>query len=522
MSFWPRTMLDSFAKTRYDKHNLICTDEACIIASVLREKKERMANVVNPSIFRAYDIRGIVDVDLNEHILTTLGQATGTYFGNRGAHRLVIGRDARTSSPAFQHAFTQGLRSTGINVIDIGEVPTPIMYFAIQHLQTDGGVIISASHNPPEYNGVKLRRSHPDFGSEPLPIEDIQSLGTIANQGTFRHGQGDLSSTNVLDAYLDSVVSILRLPDEYQTPERRPRVVLDGGNGVAGPIALRTLHAIGAEVVPLYIEPDGTFPNHHPDPSKRANLHDLMVAVVQHQADLGLALDGDGDRLGVVDRDGTIVWPDRYLIVLAQYVLAQQRGPIVFDVMCSGVLPEAIKDAGGTPVMCKTGYASVSRTMRDVNAILGGELSGHTFSTYPGHYYDDGTFTGAHLLRALCHQTTTTPTLNPIGRIISLGSVLEPYPILPTLMEDRIRFTDETKFQVIEHLRAHFAGTYPIEEVDGVRIDFGDGWGVVRASNTEPFINTRFEAVQEERVFAIRDTMLSVVYAFRETLNEPQ
>jgi phosphomannomutase len=499
---------------------LICVDEACIIASVLLEKEERMANVVNPAIFRAYDIRGVVDVDLNGQILTTLGRATGTYFGNQGAHRLVIGRDARNSSPAFQHAFIEGLRSTGIHVIDIGEVPTPLMYFAIEHLHSDGGIIISASHNPPEYNGVKLRRSHPEFGSEPIPIPDIQAIGTLANSdGPFRTGPGGLSSVSVLDAYEQSVVALLRMPEEYQTPERRPRVVLDGGNGVAGPIAQRTLQAIGAEVIPLHIEPDGNFPNHHPDPSKRANLHDLTRAVVAHQADMGLALDGDGDRLGVVDSDGTIIWPDRYLIVLALYLLAQKPGPVVFDVMCSGVLPDAITDAGGTPVMCKTGYASVARTMREVDAILGGELSGHTFSTYPGHYYDDGTFTGAHLLRALCHLSTTNPP--PTGRIRSLSSVLTPYPALPTLMEDRIRFTDNTKFQVIDHVRAHFADTYRIEDVDGVRIDFGDGWGLVRASNTEPFINTRFEAVNEERVLAIRDTMLQVVYAFRETLHVP-
>lgn len=478
-----------------------------------------MPDAVNPAIFRAYDIRGLVDVDLTDETLAILGRATGTFFREQGAHTLVAGRDARSSSPRFQEAFIDGLCSTGIDVIDIGEVPTPVMYFAVEHLHADGGVVISASHNPPEYNGVKLRRAHPVYGSEPVSEATIQAVGTLANQGQFAQGNGTCRTANVIDAYVQSVVSTLRLPDMCRDRARRPRVVLDGGNGVAGPVGARTLEALGIEVIPLYIEPDGTFPNHHPDPLKAVNLQDLRKTVLQHQADAGFALDGDGDRLGVVDSNGEIVWADRYLIVLARYLLAQRRAPVVFDVKCSSVLANAIRDFGGTPVMSKTGYASISARMRELNAILGGELSGHTFSTYPGHYYDDGTFAGAHLTCALCHLGNEIDNRQSSSGMRSFADILSPYPVLPSLMEDRIRFTDATKFQVIDYVRAHFAGRYPLIELDGVRVDFGDGWGIVRASNTEPVITTRFEATTSERVYAIRDLMLDVVEASRQKLS---
>lgn len=465
-----------------------------------------MSSIINPAIFRAYDIRGLVDIDLTENTLSMLGQAAGTYFRRDGARTLVVGRDARLSSPRFQAAFMQGLRSTGIDVVDIGEVPTPIMYFAVEHLPTDGGIIISASHNPPEYNGVKLRRAHPTYGGEPLASAAIQAIGQIANSGQFAQGNGTLHQADVGDTYVQSVTRLLRLP----AMQRRPRIVLDGGNGVAGPLGVRTLEAVGAEVVPLFIEPDGHFPHHHPDPLKAENLRDLIQAVRASGADLGIALDGDGDRLGVVDSTGAIVYADRYLIVLARYLLAQRLGPVVFDVKCSTVLPDAIRTFGGTPMMWKTGYSNISAKMRESNAVLGGELSGHTFSTYPGHYYDDGAFAGAHLLYAL-HQLSARGVISAP----SLVEALAPYPLLPSLPEGRIPFTDAAKFQAIDYIREHFARQYPIIDVDGVRVDFGDGWGLVRASNTEPALTTRFEASTEERLYAIRDRMLTALREFQ-------
>jgi phosphomannomutase len=292
------------------------------------------------------------------------------------------------------------------------------------------------------------------------------------------------------------VARLLRLTE-------RPRVVLDGGNGVAGPLALRAFEAVGAEVIPLYIEPDGTFPNHHPDPLKAENMRDLIAAVREHEATLGIALDGDGDRLGVVDGTGEMIWADRYLIVLAHDMLARRKGAVVFDVKCSTVLIDAIRAAGGTPVMWKTGYPNMSAKMRETDAVLGGELSGHTMLPYPGHYFDDGAFAGLHLLASLERLSAGEP--------LTLAAALAPYPVLPALPEQRIPFSDTAKFAVVEAVREHFAPHYPVIDVDGVRVDFGDGWGVIRTSNTEPAITTRFEATSEARLHAIRDMMLDVV-----------
>jgi phosphomannomutase len=387
------------------------------------------------------------------------------------------------------------------------------MYFAVEHLQVDCGAVITASHNPPEYNGVKLRRSHAVYGSEPISGPPIQEIATILNQGDFANQDiGTLQSYDVREAYTQSVVSTLELPTAMLSAGNRPRVVLDGGNGVAGPMGVQVLERLGVEVIPLYIEPDGTFPNHHPDPLKPENLRDLQQAVQQHGADLGLALDGDGDRLGVVDHTGSIVWPDRYLIVLAKHLLARTSAAVVFDVKCSSVLADAVRALGGTPIMSKTGYASISAKMRETQAILGGELSGHTFSTYPRHYYDDGTFAAAHLIHALCYAGVAN------NRMLTLEEALAPYPKLPSRKDDRLRFSDSTKFQVIDYVREHFTGRYPIVTIDGVRVDFGDGWGVVRASNTEPVITTGFEAATEERVHAIRTMMLEVIEEFRNQL----
>lgn len=456
-----------------------------------------MSLPINPTIFRAYDIRGVVGDDLDESVYIRLGQAVGTYFVSQGLRRIVVGRDARLSSPSFQAALITGLRTTGCDVIDIGQAPTPVMYFAVEHLHADGGAVVSASHNPPQFNGLKLRRAHPRYGSEPLSSEEIQAIGRIALTGAFATGAGSLSHADVSDAYVTSTAELLPFSG------RRPRVVLDGGNGVAGPIGLRLYEALGLDVIPLFIEPDGTFPNHHPDPLKAENLQHLIAAVRAHQADLGIGLDGDGDRLGVVDSDGTIVFADRYLIALAAYLLAQRKGPVVFDVKCSAVLPQAIIALGGTPVMWKTGYPNLSAKMREIDAVLGGELSGHVIIPAPGHFYDDGAFAGAYLLYALAQLGAT------------LADVLAPYPPLPSLDEGRIPFPEELKFQVIEYVREQFRSDYPVIDVDGVRVDFGDGWGLIRASNTEPALTNRFEAQTLERALAIRDVMMGAVEAFR-------
>jgi phosphomannomutase len=459
-----------------------------------------MTYAVNPTIFRAYDIRGVVDVDLSEAVYHTLGRAAGSYFRRRNTDarspRVVVGRDARLTSPAYAAALIAGLRSTGCDVVDIGMVPTPLMYFAMAYLKTDGGAVVSASHNPPEFNGLKLRQSDPQYGGEPLTSEQIQELQRIANGADFASGSGGYEQADLSDAYVQDVARLFKL-------ERPVKIVLDGGNGSGGPLGLRTFEAIGCEVVPLYIEPDGTFPNHHPDPLKEANLKDLITAVREHGAALGIGLDGDGDRLGVVDGTGAMVFADRYLIVLARHALAHGPAPIVFDVKCSTVLRDAILQYGGEPVMWKTGYTNGSAKMRELRAPLAGELSGHVMADFEYHAFDDGTFAGCYLLKALEQSGQT------------LEQALAPYPPLPSLPEDRLPFDEATKFAVIDYIRDLFAPNYSVSTVDGVRVDFGDGWGVVRASNTEPAITTRFEAQTPDRVAAIRALMLDAVDRFK-------
>jgi phosphomannomutase len=470
---------------------------------------------VNPEIFRAYDIRGVVEVDLSEAVYDALGRAAGTYFRRRAAPgaaappRVVVARDARLTSAAYAAALVAGLRAVGCDVVDIGMAPTPVMYFAMAYLKADGGAVVTASHNPPEFNGLKLRQSDPIYGGEPLDSQQIQEVARIAGSGDFAlpapaaqapagsaAGSGGYEQLDIGPAYVEDVARHLRL-------DQPVKIVLDAGNGAAGPIAVRTFAAIGCEVVPLFIEPDGRFPNHHPDPLKEANLADLIRAVRASGAALGLALDGDGDRVGVVDGSGAVVFADRYLIVLARHVLARGAAPIVFDVKCGLLLPEAIRVFGGTPVMWKTGYTNGSAKMREVGAPLAGELSGHVFADLPLHVYDDGIFAGCHLLRALERSGQT------------LEQALAPYPPLPAAPEERLPFEETVKFQVIEYLRDQFSGEYTVIDIDGVRVDFGDGWGLVRASNTEPAITTRFEARTAERAAEIRALMLAKVDQFK-------
>jgi phosphomannomutase len=457
-----------------------------------------MTYAVNPTIFRAYDIRGIVDIDLSEAVYGTLGRASGTYFRQRDTAarpRIVVGRDARLTSPAYTAALIAGLRGTGCDVVDIGMVPTPLMYFAVAYLKADGGAVVSASHNPPNFNGLKLRQSDPRYGGEPLDSAQIQEIGRLANGGEFAEGDGGYEQIDVADAYVSDVARLLKL-------DRPVKIVLDGGNGSGGPLGVRAFEAIGCEVVPLYIEPDGTFPNHHPDPLKEENLHGLIQAVQKEGAAIGIGLDGDADRLGVVDGSGTMIFADRYMIVLARHVLKRGPAPIIFDVKCSTILRDAIAEFGGTPVMWKTGYTNGTAKMRELGAPLAGELSGHIIADFENHAFDDGIFAGCYLLKALEDSGQT------------LEQAVQPYPPLPSAPEGRLDFPEAHKFAVIDFLRDRFAKTHPVSDVDGVRVDFGDGWGLVRASNTEPAITTRFEAQTFERAAEIRDMMLGAVTEF--------
>lgn len=449
---------------------------------------------MNTHIFREYDVRGLVDKDLTDAVVEDLGRGLGTMVKRAHGSTVVVGRDARESGPRFQAAFIKGVTSTGLHVIDVGVVPTPVVYFAANTLPVDGLAVITGSHNPPEYNGFKI-----GVGKTTMYGEDIQKLRKLIEAKDFETSklQGTVSAFDIHTPYHHFVSSTVK--------RKRPlKVVVDAGNGVGGAVAVPLLTRMGYQVVPLFCEMDGTFPNHHPDPLKEANLRDLMRLVREQGAAIGIGLDGDADRLGVVDGSGAMVFADRYMIALARHVLRAGPAPIIFDVKCSTVLRDAIRAFGGTPVMWKTGYTNGTAKMRELGAPLAGELSGHIITDIENHAFDDGIFAGCYLLKALEQSGQT------------LEQALADYPILPSLPEDRVHVDEAVKFKIIEHVRDTFAPSYDVSDVDGVRVDFGDGWGVVRASNTEPAITTRFEARTPARVAEIRALMLAAVEDFKQ------
>ncbi|HEU5316845.1 MAG TPA: phosphomannomutase/phosphoglucomutase [Chloroflexota bacterium] len=455
---------------------------------------------VDGSMFREYDIRGFVDQNFTEPVLERTGKAFGTFLAeNRGRAgepgTLAVGRDVRLSSARYAKAFVAGLRSTGANVVEVGQVPTPLVYFAVNHLKTDGGGAVTASHNPPQYNGLKLRKREPDSPNGlPLQPNEIQAVARLAQGERFREASsGSYREQDVQDDYVRYVAGRVKLA-------RKTRVVLDAGNGVAGPIAVRTLEAMGCEVVPLYCDPDGNFPNHMPDPLKPENLRDLIAKVKETGADVGVALDGDGDRLGVVDDRGEILWADQYLILLARNALRERAGAsVVFDVKCSMALSEEIERMGGKPVMSRTGYPNIMARRREVDAALAGELSGHMFFNDPVIDFDDGTFAAANLLQAISRES---------GKLSEWVAGIPKYESTP---EERFYCPDDQKFDVIAQLTEEFRGQPDVKQVidlDGARVVLDDGWGLVRASNTEPALTTRFEAKSAARAEEIRHRFL--------------
>ncbi len=454
------------------------------------------AHAVDQTMFREYDIRGFVDQNFTEPVLGRLGGALGTFLAGDGEPGTVaVGRDVRLSSQRYAATFIEGLRNTGARVIDVGQVPTPLLYYAVNTLHTNGGGCITASHNPPQFNGLKARKREAGLpNGVPLRPSDIQDLFRLAQGGTFRKAAaGAHDHHDVVDDYVRYVATQIKLA-------RPLKVVVDAGNGVAGPVAIQTFTALGCEVIPLYCEPDGTFPNHMPDPLKPENLRDLIAKVKETKADMGIALDGDGDRLGVVDDAGEILWADQYLVILARNALrTHPGGSVVFDVKCSQGLIDGITAAGGVPVMSRTGYPNIMSRRRETNAILAGELSGHTFFGDPVIDFDDGTFAGANLLAALSREP------------VSLSHLVADLPRYHATPEERFYCADDAKFAVIDALKeafAHDASVHEVISLDGARVVLDGGWGLVRASNTEPAITTRFEGVTPERAQAIRTSFM--------------
>ena len=440
---------------------------------------------VSQGIFRQYDIRGIVGKDLTQEAARAIGCAYATYLhlhAHTGA--VAVGRDNRPSGPALRNALVQGLTESGIDVIDIGVVPTPVLYWALHNLSVAGGIQITGSHNPPEYNGFKL-----SIGTTSLHGDEIQTLYSYIQRGEFQHGSGTVRDEAVLERYTEDIVG------RVGALSRPLKVVVDCGNGVGALVGPELLRRLGAKLTCLFCESDGTFPNHHPDPTVVENLHDIIGTVKTTGADIGIAFDGDADRLGVIDEHGNIVWGDQVLILYARDVLARtgKGQSIIFDVKCSQALPDAITRAGGKPVMWKTGHSLIKDKMRELHAPLAGEMSGHMFFSEGFYGHDDALYGAARLLRIVADS----------GK--SVSALLADVPKYVSTPELRVDVPEEIKFKVVDDAIRHFKTKYDVVDVDGARVLFGDGWGLVRASNTQPVLVMRFEARTPERLRAIRD-----------------
>ncbi len=433
------------------------------------------ADAVDPSIFRAYDVRGVVGKTLTAQVARLLGQSIGTLMREKGLNEIVVGRDGRLSGPELAGALSDGLREAGIDVIDVGAVPTPVVYFAAYRFNTGSGVAVTGSHNPPDYNGFKIV-----VGGETLSEGAIQDLyRRIASGALEAGGQGGLRHVDVVPDYIERITSDVQA-------ERRLKVVVDCGNGIPGAVAPQVLEGIGCDVVPLYCEVDGTFPNHHPDPSDPHNLEDLIHAVRQTGADLGVAFDGDGDRLGVVTREGEIIYPDRLLMLFARDVLSRQPGAtIIYDVKCTGHLKGQVLEAGGSPLMWRTGHSLIKAKMRETQAELAGEMSGHFFFKERWFGFDDGIYAGARLLEILAGDLE--------GR--TPEQIFATCPKGVSTPELKIELVEGEHYRFIEKFREKAGfGDATLTTIDGVRADWPDGWGLVRASNTTPVLVLRFDA----------------------------
>ena len=444
---------------------------------------------ISQAIFRQYDIRGIVGRDLTDEVARFVGRAYAAYLQAEGiVGPVAVGRDNRPSGDALRDALVGGLTECGVNVIDIGVVPTPLLYWSLHHLGVVGGIQITGSHNPAEYNGFKM-----SIGVDSLHGEGIQRLYALGRAGTFPGGRGEVRHEEVIDRYVADIARrIGRIP-------RALDVVVDCGNGAGSLVADRLFDRLGLRCTYLFCESDGTFPNHHPDPTVPENLEDLIAAVRANHADLGIAFDGDADRIGIVDADGRIVWGDHVLILYARDVLMRTGGgqPIIFDVKCSQALPDAVRAAGGEPIMWRTGHSLIKEKMKETSAPIAGEMSGHMFFKEGFYGHDDALYGAARLLRIIADS----------GH--SLGELLSDVPKYVSTPEIRVDCADEIKFGIVERAVDHFRASHDVIDVDGVRVQFGDGWGLIRASNTQPVLVMRFEALTDRRLAEIRETMES-------------
>ncbi len=442
---------------------------------------------LSKEIFRQYDVRGIVGRDLTAETAYALGRAYAAYLAKQKATGAVaIGRDNRPSGEMLRDGLVLGVTESGVDVIDVGIVPTPLLYWSLHHLDVVGGIQVTGSHNPPEYNGFKL-----SLGTASIHGDEILELYRLALAGPFRSGKGTVRREAIIDGYVDDIVA------RTCPIARKLKVVVDCGNGVGAVVAPKLFDRLDLTWSGLFCQSDGRFPNHHPDPTVVENLHDLIKAVRDEGADLGVAFDGDADRIGVVDQRGEIVWGDHVLILYARDVLARTGGgqSIIFDVKCSQALPDAIAKAGGVPVMWKTGHSLIKDKMAQLHAPVAGEMSGHMFFTEGFYGHDDALYGAARLIRILAASGT------------SLSGMLANVPKFVSTPELRVDVEESRKFQIVDDAIRHFRELREVIDVDGARVLFGDGWGLIRASNTQPVLVLRYEARSEERLQAIRSEM---------------
>lgn len=488
---------DGFSDPMFQKTNMIDQDEDDDGLDLGKAEADgaREADAADPSdfpahIFRAYDIRGLVANELDDNMVTSIGKALGTLAGTLDQQALVVGCDGRASSPLIKKVLVKALLDSGRDVIDIGMVPTPLMYFATQTLSTKSGVMVTGSHNPAEYNGLKIT-----LDGRPLAGEKLVMLKEQVIAGKFSEGAGRLMKQNVNEDYLDAVVSDMAIASPL-------KVVVDAGNGVAGGIGPLVLEELGCEVIPLYCEVDGSFPNHHPDPSVDANLADLKALVTSEQADFGVAFDGDGDRLAVVSAEGVIIRTDKLLMLYAQDVVSRNPGAdVIFDVKCSRHLAQLVSRYGGRPILWKTGHAFIREKLLETNALLAGEFSGHIFFGERWFGFDDGIYAAARLAEIVS------------GSGADLTTLLEDFPATESTPEIRIPVPEDQKFGIMDRLiKETDFSPGKVNNLDGIRVDYNDGWGLVRASNTEPALVVRFEAHDA-------DALERIMTQFRDQMN---
>ena len=447
---------------------------------------------MNPYIFREYDIRGVVADDFPEDVVILLGKAFGTYVREKGGKTLSLSGDVRLSTPMLKKAFAKGLLSTGVDVIDVGIVPTPVNYYSMFTLEVDGAVQITGSHNPSNMNGIKL-----SYDQKAVYGKDIQYLKSLIESNKFATGEGKFSEKEILEEYKQMVISKIKL-------ERPVRIVMDSGNATACLAAPEIYKAFGCEVTELFSDVDGTFPNHHPDPTVAKNLVDMIAEVKKGGYDFGIAFDGDADRVGIVDNTGEIIWADYIIILMLDEIFAKYPGTgVVFDVKCSQALEEIIVEKGGRPIMWKTGHSLIKQKMKEENLPFSGEMSGHIFIKDDYFGFDDAMYVGARFAQMVSRSKET------------LAERMAKLPKYFSTPEMRLECeNDEIKFEISRKASEYFKANYNCIDVDGVRIKFGDGWGLVRSSNTQPVIVTRFEAKTEARLNEIKALVLTKLQEF--------